>query len=215
MARAALRVCFGVLVLALGSACATGTTRLEIERSPFEADVALREGDILVRTFQDLRAEDRRPYVGAKRNGYGMVLGHVAAPEDRPLEEIITGYFVEALQRVGYRALREDDADPPDAADFRPVAILEGDIETFWLDMYMTTWHNVVIAVRLRDLGDQVLWEGRFRGDESNVLWVGASGELEKVIRQALDKALAQAIAEFAADDFADQVRAAGAAGAP
>jgi len=211
----ALRIGLAVAALSFGSACAVGTTRLQIERSPFDVDVDRQRGEIAVRTFRDLRPEDRRPYVGAKRNNFGMVLGHVAAPEDRPLEDILTGYFVEALQRAGYRALREDEAGARSAGDFRPVAVLEGDIETFWLDMYMATWHNVVLAVRLRDLEGQVLWESRLRGDETNVLWSGASGEMEKVIRQALDKALAQAVAAFAADDFAERVRVAGEAGTP
>jgi hypothetical protein len=73
--------------------------------------------------------------------------------------------------------------------------------------MYMATWHSIVIDIRLSDLSDTVLWEGRVEGDESNVLWVGVNAEFEKVIRQALDEALDQAATDFGSAAFQEQVR--------
>jgi hypothetical protein len=135
-----------------------------------------------------------------------MVLGHVAVPEGQSLEGILSQFFVEALQRAGYRAvLAETETSMP--ADFHPIGMIDGDIETFWLDMYMATWHSIVIDIRLSDLSDTVLWEGRVEGDESNVLWVGVNAEFEKVIRQALDEALDQAATDFGSAAFQEQVR--------
>ena len=39
-------------------------------------------------------------------------------------------------------------------------------------------------------------------GEAKNVLWAGATSEYEKVIRQALTKALNNAASEFASDEF-------------
>ena len=199
----------GLLVLALlTSGCAVGTTRIDVDHSPLTGGASARSGDLVVRTFQDLRDSERQPYIGAKRNGFGMVLGHVAVPEGQTLEGILTDYFIKALQRAGYRAAPE--ADVAAAGDgFEPVGVLEGDITTFWLDMYMAAWHNVGIDLRLRDRSEALLWESRIQGEESNVLWVGVSAELEKVIRQALDEALGQAVTEFSGADFEAQVRVA------
>jgi hypothetical protein len=201
-----LRVVLVIALLQVTTACAVGTTHLRVDHSPFEGGASAKTGDLLVRTFRDLREEDRRPYIGAKRNGFGMVLGHVAVPEGQSLEGILSQFFVEALQRAGYRAvLAETETSMP--ADFHPIGMIDGDIETFWLDMYMATWHSIVIDIRLSDLSDTVLWEGRVEGDESNVLWVGVNAEFEKVIRQALDEALDQAATDFGSAAFQEQVR--------
>jgi hypothetical protein len=48
----------------------------------------------------------------------------------------------------------------------------------------------------------QVLWEKEVRAEEKNVLWVGVAAEYEKVIREALTKALNQAAKEFASEEF-------------
>jgi hypothetical protein len=203
-----LRIALLIVLLQITTACAVGTTHIRVDHTPFVGESSAKPGDLVVRTFRDLRVEDHRPYIGAKRNGYGMVLGHVAVPEGESLEGILSQYFVEALQGAGYRAwLAETGASMPD--DFHPVAFVDGDIVTFWLDMYMATWHSIAIDFRLSDLSDQVLWEDHFVGDESNVLWIGIKSEFEKVIRQALDEALDQAKAEFGSADFDAQVQVA------
>jgi hypothetical protein len=45
------------------------------------------------------------------------------------------------------------------------------------------------------------------QGENKNVLWVGATAEYEKVIRQALTKALNNAISEFTSDEFVKAVK--------
>jgi hypothetical protein len=49
--------------------------------------------------------------------------------------------------------------------------------------------------------------EEDIRGEQTNVLWIGTSSELEKVIRQALTKALNQAAKEFASDEFYEAIK--------
>ena len=82
-------------------------------------------------------------------------------------------------------------------------AIVDGEIVEFWLDLYMAVWHKVGVKVKALDpVNQNVLWEKDIRGEEKNVLWIGATSEYEKVIRQALNKALNQAAKEFASDEF-------------
>jgi hypothetical protein len=52
-----------------------------------------------------------------------------------------------------------------------------------------------------------VLWEKNIKADQSNVFWWGATGEYEKVISEALTKALNQAANEFTAADFAKNIK--------
>ena len=81
--------------------------------------------------------------------------------------------------------------------------------------MYMANWHRVDVAVHLRDRSDAVLWEARFDGSESNVLWLGLEAEFAQTVKEALDKALIRAIEEFRSDAFAAKVDAAAQASTP
>jgi hypothetical protein len=189
-------------VLASASGCALGTTPIRVSHSALVPAATLHQGTLLVRQFKDVRAEERRPYVGAKRNSWGMVLGHVALPPGESLEVLLTRYFAEALEDAGYHAeLQLAGQQPP--AELMPDAILDGEIEQFWLDLYVATWDQIRVAVTLRAPADEaVLWTSTIEGAETNVLWIGATAEYEKVVRQALDHALARAVAEFSSDDF-------------
>ncbi len=199
-----------IAIVQLCSACAIGTSRMALEHTPFEAGVAAEpRGDISVRRFVDNRAEDRREFIGAKRNGYGMVLGHIAVPVDDTLEDILTLSFTEALRSAGYRAVIEGGEEQEIPTDFAPVLSLEGSIDKFWLDMYMATWHNVIVGIELVDDTEAVVWSTSVEGSETNVLWLGLAAEFRGVVRQALDTALAAAIAEFGSEDFVAQVESA------
>jgi hypothetical protein len=201
--RASVATALAVLALSF-SGC--GTTRLEVSHSPLTGQAARRDGAILVKAFSDVREADQREYIGNKRNGYGMVLGHFATNEGVHLETLLAGYFVEALQRAGYNAvLQQPGAGANDAACD---AVLEGEITEFWLDAYMKTWNNVEVKLTLKDKsGAQVLWQRDIKGSQSNVLWIGASGEFEKVIRESLDVAMDQAVKEFSSPEFQSAVK--------
>jgi len=54
----------------------------------------------------------------------------------------------------------------------------------------MAVWHKVGVKLTAK------------HPDSKEVLWAGVTAEYEKVIRQALTKALNKSISEFASDEF-------------
>lgn len=189
-----------ILVLALlTSGCAIGTTRLNVEHAPLEKVAQKGSGTILVKQFVDKRKEAHE-YIGNKRNGFGMVLGHVGLQEGQSLEPLLTRYFAEALTEAGYTVVIQGQ-NP--SGQVKVDAVVDGEIFEFWLDLYMKVWHNMEVRTRALDAdGKRVLWEKTIKADQSNVLWIGATGEFEKVISESLTKALNQAAAEYAGTGF-------------
>lgn len=198
-------IAMATLAFGLGG-CALGVSRVHVAHSPFSEVLTKREGTILVKPFIDGREAGQRQYIGNKRNGYGMVLGHIGIRDGVKLEALLTRYFAEALQHAGYKAVVQ----PSDSetSDIVFDAVLEGEIKEFWLDLYMATWHNVDVLLTLKDTPEtHVLWERDIHGKKANVLWIGASGEYQRVIRQALDIALDQAVKEFASTEFQEAIK--------
>lgn len=196
---------FALLSLLAFSAggCAVGTTRATINHAPLEKITNKRHGNILVKQFIDERNEKDKPYIGNKRNGFGMVLGHIGAPADVKIENLLTEFFVEALREAGYNAVIETSKSDTTSTSRNYNAILEGRIRTFWLDLYMAVWHKVEVNIRLLDYDTKKpLWEKDIEGSKTNALWLGITSEFEKVISQALTIALNQAAQEFATDEF-------------
>jgi hypothetical protein len=194
----------GSILSLLLSGCALGVTKVQVTHSPLPSSPEKRQGRILVRQFVDERQEEHE-YIGTKRGGWmGIPWGHIATNGDVKIQSLLTDYFVEALIDVGYDPIREESLSPGERAT--PVhrdAVLEGSIRKFWLDLYMQVWQEVSVVLRLRAHGDQnTLWEKEILGVEVNPLWVGATAEYEKVIREALDKALSRAVTAFASDEF-------------
>lgn len=189
-----------ILVLALlTSGCAIGTTRLNVEHAPLEKVAQKGSGTILVKQFVDKRKEAHE-YIGNKRNGFGMVLGHVGLQEGQGLEPLLTRYFADALTEAGYTVVIQ--GQNPNG-QVKVDAVVDGEILEFWLDLYMKVWHNMEVRTRALDAdGKRVLWEKTIKADQSNVLWIGATGEFEKVISESLTKALNQAAAEYAGNGF-------------
>ena len=71
------------------------------------------------------------------------------------------------------------------------------------LDLYMEVWHRVVLDIKaINPVDEKLLWEGQIDGAENRVLWVGATGEYERIIREALTKVLNKALDEFTSDEF-------------
>jgi hypothetical protein len=196
-----------IVTLACGlSGCVFGVTKLDVTHSPLSGTMPKREGTILVKQFVDGRPAGHREYIGNKRNGYGMVLGHVGTQDGVDLTKLLTGYFVEALRHAGYDAVLQPSPSGSNNVVFD--VVLEGEIKEFWLDLYMATWHNIDVLLTLKDNSDtRVLWERNVHGDKTNVLWIGVSAEFEKVIRQALDNAMDQAVKELASAEFQSAVQ--------
>jgi len=51
------------------------------------------------------------------------------------------------------------------------------------------------------------VWGKIVFGEEKYLLWVGATGEVERVISQALTKALNNAVKEFSSEEFYKAIR--------
>ncbi len=196
-----------VLVSLLINGCAIGTTRLQVLHDPLDKVDKARQGKILVHTFADKRKEANLEEIGNKRNGFGMVLGHVAVNEGVKLDELLTRYFAEALNAAGYTTVMESSLSADSGRDTFD-AVVTGEINEFWMDLYMKVWHKVeVTTMALNPNTHSVVWQKQIQGDESNVLWVGASGEFERVISTALTRALNQATREYASDEFYSAIR--------
>lgn len=193
----------GAMLTLTASGCAIGTTRVKISHAALDDVKIQREGNILVKRFTDAREDEKKPYIGNKRNMYGMVLGHIGVEEGVELDMELTGYFVEALRAAGYNAsLDESNGEaPPNASGYK--VALTGEIQEFWLDLYMAVWHTVKVTPKLVSIDSgETLWETEIEASESNTLWVGARGKYEKVINQATTMALNKAAEEFASEEF-------------
>jgi len=186
--------------------CAAGTTKINISREPLMKIDNKKEGNLLVKRFTDKRPEVR--FIGNKRNGYGMVLGHIGLRDGIVLEDLLTQYFTEALREAGYNAVTETQNQQSPQANIKYDAVIDGQIIEFWMDLYMAVWHKVGVVIRVLDPdSNQIVWENLVEGAEKRVLWAGATGEYERVIRQAITKALNKAAEEFASDKFHEAVK--------
>ena len=199
--RVLLAGALGILV----SGCAIGTTRVRVYHRELSSASKTRQGKILVKRLVDKRDAKQQPYIGNKRNGFGMVLGHYAVA-DGQLEDVLTRHFADALSKAGYEA--QVDAGGAPAGDAQCDAILEGDIDEFWLDMYMRVWHKVSVALRAKNpkTGD-VLWTGRAEGNSNNMLWLGINAEIERAIADALTPALDSAVQSFGSEQFYGSIK--------
>jgi hypothetical protein len=194
-------VCCAISFFATG--CAIGTTKVSVSHDPLQQVTDKKKGDILVNQFVDSRPPGHRNYIGNKRNGYGMVLGHIGLPDGVKLEHLMTKYFAEALKEAGYNVVVCDHFTSMAPEPMKIDAVIDGEITRFWLDLYMKTWHNIDVKVTAIDpTSKKKLWERTIHGDKTNMLWLGTSSEFEKVIKEAMTIALNKAAQEFASDEF-------------
>lgn len=193
------------VMAAFSMGCALGTTRLGITHAPLDAIQQKKQGNLVVHPFVDKRPNTQ--YIGNKRNGFGMVLGHVGTAEGVKLDTLLTQYFVDALKEAGYSAVIEQPVPGNPLPQAKCDAIIDGDIVEFWMDLYMMVWHKVGVDIRAADPSTQeILWQKRIEDGESRILWVGATGEYERIVSEALTKALNRAAQDFASDDFYNKV---------
>ncbi len=196
---------WGLFALIQISGCAIGTTRVIVAHEPLDRIEQKAQGKLLVRPFVDKRAN--KEFIGNKRNGFGMVLGHIGLMEGTTLENLMTQAFAQALREAGYHVVVQDAAKL--ASETGPFnAVVDGEIRDFWLDLYMAVWHYMDIEVKALDPSLQrVLWEKTFHGEKKDVLWIGATAEYEKVINASLTYTLNEAAKAFASEEFARVVR--------
>jgi len=199
---------FLVACLLVVGGCAIGTTMVSVSPDPLQQVTDKKKGEILVNQFVDSRLPEQRNYIGNKRNGYGMVLGHISLPDGVKLEPLVTKYFAEALKEAGYNVVICDSPASLVPNTMKFDAVIDGEITRFWLDLYMKTWHNVDVKITAIDpTSKKKLWEKTIHGDKTNVLWWGTTSEFEKVIKEALTVALNKAAQEFASDEFYSAIK--------
>lgn len=189
--------------ICLSMGCALGVTRVAINHDPLNRIENKKEGNILVDQFKDVRPRAKE-YIGNKRNMYGMVLGHIGTEQGVSLTEIITKYFAEALREAGYSVVvKKESRAAEELQQTNFDAVMEGEITEFWMDLYMAVWHKVGVKLTVMNPDSkETLWTKVIDGAETNALWVGVTAEYEKVIRQALTKALNKAASEFVSEEF-------------
>jgi len=181
--------------------CAFGVTNVKVDHSPLKP-VEQRSGTVEIRPFTDVRKEDRQ-YIGTKRDGFGMPLGNIGIRNGQRVELLMTHFFEEALEQAGYTVKFRVNAERAQDDNAQIDAILEGEIEKFWMDLYMATWHDISIKVKLLSAdGRKTLWERVISGGKANALWFGLPSEFAKVIQESLDVALNKAVQEFSSEEF-------------
>jgi hypothetical protein len=189
----------------LASGCAIGTTTVTVSHDPLQQVPDKKKGDLLVNQFVDSRKPDHKNYIGNKRNGYGMVLGHIGLPDGVKLETLVTKYFAEALAEAGYNVAISASPVP---GNKKFDAVIDGEITEFWLDLFLRIWQDVDVKITASDpTSKKKLWEKTIKGDKANTLWVGTTSEFEKVISEALTIALNKAAQEFASDEFYNAIK--------
>jgi len=196
-----------ILMLAIGafflSGCAIGVTRVQLSHNPLERIENKKQENILIEPFVDARKD--REHIGNKRNAFGMVLGHIGTEEGVNLDTVLTGYFADALRAAGYNAILKGEAK---SAEQVYNAVLTGKISEFWMDLYMAVWHYMRVNLEIIDpAARHVLWSKEVKGEQKRVLWVGATGEYERIIGEATTNALNEAVKAFSSDEFAEAIR--------
>ena len=125
-----------IFVMALSvTGCALGTTRLIVSHASLDQIENKKGGNILIRQFEDKRKETQ--YIGNKRNGFGMVLGHIGTEEGVNLAKLLTQYFADALREAGYKTTIQESNASELPSNIKFDAVLNGEILEFWMDNYM------------------------------------------------------------------------------
>jgi hypothetical protein len=88
------------------------------------------------------------------------------------------------------------------------IAIIEGEILNFYLDLsneWMTGIHHSKLEAYVKaidPINQKILWEKYIGGEVKNLAHVSDTVFYERAIRQAVTKALNEAVKEFASDEF-------------
>jgi hypothetical protein len=166
---------------------------------------------ILVKKFVDSRKVTS--FIGQMRGGFGQPMGNVLLGGRHDLNEVLCMDTADLLTDAGFQVSAETDKDvkPDSAYD----AILWGEIKVFWLDMYMKAWHDTRIVLELATPdGKKTLWRQTYEGHKAVTVWVGASGEFERVVNKSYTESMQEAYDDFLSREFLSKVEKAGHSGA-
>jgi hypothetical protein len=200
-----VQMTIGITFCIVLSNCAFGTARISLTHDPLPNPPAKRQGSVVLERFTDERPSDQGgEYIGNKRNGYGMVLGHVGL-DSAKIDSVLTRYIGEALKNTGYTVIYGS-AKTATAADATAAPIImKGKIKKCWMDMYMVA--NAQIAIDLFTPNNNVpVWKSNITGEKINLLWWGVKSEFANVYKEALNFALDSAQQKFSSEEFARKV---------
>lgn len=178
------------VVVVLVTGCVS-TVPFEVSHAKLKAPATRQEGTLVLTPFKDARGCTNDIQIGGM--GDKAKPAYIAS-QGRPVAEILTGYFREALEASGYQVRTE--AAPG-------LRILEGQIDEFWLRA--SAWKAVCktrVLVRVKDKPDgPSLWEKSLTSEEDDLVII------PNAMRAAVDSLLKEAIAAFASPEFAQVVR--------
>ena len=141
-----------------------------------------------MKQFVDKRAVTNAMQIGGK---WAKAKPAYLAKQQRPVADIVTDGFREALEKVGYKI-------QPSAGLKTPT--LEGDISEFWLtDNWGGAICRIAVLLRLRQGGSgQVVWEKGLKCEEDDLAII------PNAMTAAMNTLLNSAMTEFSSQAFAD-----------
>ena len=141
-----------------------------------------------MKQFVDKRAVTNAMQIGGK---WAKAKPAYLAKQQRPVADIVTDGFREALEKVGYKI-------QPSAGPRTPT--LEGDISEFWLtDNWGGAICRIAVLLRLRQGGSgQVVWEKGLKCEEDDLAII------PNAMTAAMNTLLNSAMTEFSSQAFAD-----------
>lgn len=181
-------ICLAGVSLFAGG-CATNIP-FNVKHDSLKNPPATREGVLAVKPFIDTRAVTNATQIGGK---WAKAKPAYLAKQQRPVADIVTESFREALEKVGYKI---------QPAPGPGTAVLEGDLSEFWLtDDWGGAICKIGVQLRLSQGGSgQVLWEKGLKSQEDD--WA----IIPNAMTAAMNTLLKSALTEFSSQAFADAV---------
>ncbi len=184
-------LCLLFLLTVVGTGCVS-TAAFDVSHDKLKAPAVLQKGTVALAPFKDSRSVTNFNIIGGA--------GDVANPkpkyitgQGRPLSEILTDDFREALEKCGYQVRTAPSSEAP--------RTLHGEISEFWLggQWKAVCRTRVVLQLKESDTGPS-LWEKTLTSEEDDMVII------ENAMRAAVTSLLKEAIATFSSKEFADAV---------
>lgn len=178
----------GLLVIASGC---VSTVSFKVGHDRLKDPPAIRTGTLAVKPFVDTRpGVTNAMQIGGKWDKAKPVY---LAKQQRPVADIVTDSFKEALEKVGYTVQSQPSPDEP---------VLEGDLSEFWLkDNWGGAFCTIAVSLQLRrGENGQVLWQKQLHSYEDDLVII------PNAMQAAMNSILASAMTEFSSQSFADAV---------
>ncbi len=180
----------------------SGCTPITLIHDPLVPPAEPGKGKILVRQFVDQR--DCKNYrIGDVRSNHFIVTGHYETAQKRPLVEVLTPYFADALKTAGYEPLSERAT-----TTAKPDLKLYGTIRKFSIDFNAEGFYDCAMIVRLaasKPCSEEIVWEEDIYVSESAN--VNALELPWTKINTLLTKGLNEAVQKFASPEFKQLVQ--------